>query len=53
MHPFAFAYCTATCPTAPAAADTTTIYPCFSFPILLRPKYAVNPEIPKAPKNCS
>ena len=44
------AICPATLPTAPAAPDTTTVSPSFSLPVSSRPKYAVSPVIPSAPR---
>ena len=37
-------------PTAPEAADTTSVSPDCGLPTLLRPKYAVLPGIPSVPK---
>jgi hypothetical protein len=45
-----FAICPTMDPTAPAAADTTTVSPRSSAPTSRRPKYAVMPVMPSAPR---
>src|SRR3954470_1288956 len=45
-HPLIFASWPTTCPTAPDAAETTTVSPGFGRPISSRPKYAVRPGMP-------
>jgi 1-deoxy-D-xylulose-5-phosphate reductoisomerase len=39
----------ATCPTAPAAPETTTVSPALGLHISVIPKYAVSPGIPRIP----
>src|ERR1700756_2354943 len=48
-HPLIFASWPTIAPTAPAAADTTTVSPAFGCPTLRSPKYAVRPGIPRTP----
>src|SRR5688572_3005571 len=48
-QPLIFATCPTTLPTAPDAADTTTVSPAFGSPILSRPYQAVTPGIPITP----
>ena len=38
-------------PTAPAAAETTTVSPSFGLPISKKPKYAVGPVKPRTDIN--
>src|SRR5881397_3196385 len=47
-QPASFASCPAICPTAPAAAETTTVSPGRGLPMSNSPKYAVNPVRPIA-----
>src|SRR6266550_4394637 len=47
-QPASLASCPAICPTAPAAAETTTVSPGRGLPMSKRPKYAVNPVRPTA-----
>lgn len=51
-HPKFLAIWTAIQPTAPVAADMTTVSFGLIFPISCKPKQAVNPEIPRMPKKC-
>ena len=48
--PQIFASCPTTLPTAPEAADTTTVSPALGWPISFRPKYAVMPGMPSTPR---
>ena len=50
LQPKSFAICPTTEPTAPEAADTTTVSLSLTFPTSLSPKYAVLPGIPAGPK---
>src|SRR5688572_13986490 len=45
-QPRYLAICTTLEPTAPAAADTTTVSPAFGWPISVRPNHAVRPVAP-------
>src|SRR6266571_1722488 len=47
-QPASLASCPAICPTAPAAAETTTVSPGRGLPMSNNPKYAVNPVRPIA-----
>ncbi len=49
--PAIFAICAATEPTAPAAADTTTVSPSWGRPMSCMPTYAVRPVMPRTPRN--
>src|SRR5688572_28955803 len=49
-HPRIFASCPTAEPTAPAAAETTTVSPAFGAPRSYSPTYAVTPGIPAAPR---
>ena len=49
-QPLILAIWPTTLPTAPAAPETTTVSPAFSRPVSSRPKYAVSPVIPSAPR---
>ena len=49
--PSIFAICAATEPTAPAAADTTTVSPACGLPMSWMPMYAVRPVMPSTPRN--
>src|SRR5256714_5973465 len=49
-QPWIFASCPTTLPTAPAAADTTTVSPAFGLPICVSPYQAVTPGIPRTPR---
>ena len=46
-----FASCPAVAPTAPLAADTTTVSPAFGSMIPLTPNQAVTPGIPTTPRD--
>ena len=48
-HPLIFASWPTTAPTAPDAADTTTVSPTFGCPMSMRPTYAVMPGMPRTP----
>jgi hypothetical protein len=48
-HPLIFASWPTTAPTAPDAADTTTVSPAFGCPMSMRPTYAVMPGMPRTP----
>jgi hypothetical protein len=50
LAPPLFASWPTTLPTAPEAADTTTVSPAFGWPISFRPKYAVIPGMPRQPR---
>ena len=43
------AICPTTAPTAPEAAETTTVSPAFGCPMSSRPTYAVWPGMPRTP----
>src|SRR5213083_1538786 len=49
-QPLIFAICPTALPTAPEAADTTTVSPLFGWPISSRPMYAVRPGMPTTPR---
>ena len=49
-QPQALANCPTTLPTAPEAADTTTVSPGFGMQISFMPKYAVRPGMPRQPR---
>ena len=49
-QPLIRAICPTTLPTAPAAPDTTTVWPGSGRPTSSSPKYAVNPVIPSTPR---
>ena len=46
----AFASWPTTLPTAPDAADTSTVSPAFGCPISFRPNQAVSPGMPRTPR---
>ena len=48
--PWIFPICPTSDPTAPAAADTTSVSPSFGWPIWRRPNHAVRPMWPSRPK---
>ena len=48
--PARLASCPATEPTAPDAADTTTVSPFFGWQISVTPRYAVAPGMPSTPR---
>ena len=48
-HPLSFAICPTTLPTAPDAADTTTVSPGRGRPKSSKPTYAVSPGMPRTP----
>ena len=48
-HPLSFAIWPTMPPTAPDAADTTTVSPALGCPTSSSPKYAVRPGIPSTP----
>ena len=47
-HPQSLASCPTIEPVAPAAPETTTVWPRSGFPTSLRPKYAVSVVVPRA-----
>ena len=49
-HPWILAIWPTTPPTAPEAADTTTVSPAFGCPKSSNPMYAVTPGIPSTPR---
>src|SRR3990167_4981257 len=49
-QPQAFASCPTTLPTAPEAADTTTVSPGLGAQMSFMPKYAVRPGMPRQPR---
>src|SRR5206468_1946827 len=49
-QPLIFAICPTALPTAPEAADTTTVSPLFGSPMSRRPMYAVRPGMPRTPR---
>ncbi len=49
-QPWFLASCPTTLPTAPDAADTSTVSPAFGSPIAIRPTQAVIPVEPSAPR---
>ena len=48
--PQSLASCPTTLPTAPEAADTSTVSPGFGWPSSFKPKYAVMPGMPSRPR---
>ena len=49
-QPLIFAICPTTLPTAPEAADTTTVSPAFGWQMSSRPTHAVTPGMPSTPR---
>ncbi len=49
-QPLSFAICPTTAPTAPDAAETTTVSPALGRPMSRRPTYAVIPGMPSTPR---
>src|SRR3954466_15235008 len=49
-QPFSLAICPTTLPTAPDAADTTTVSPGFGWQMSSKPTHAVTPGMPITPR---